>query len=113
MTRKADATGAPKNGGCDWSAGIPACHAAKRCQTSPQSGPRIVCILRVEGAALTLKEVQALLEPHARPGVPPTFLWRRVQSYADVIHVPPGVRHGVAGASNRSLATRRPPDNVM
>jgi hypothetical protein len=41
--------------------------------------------------------VRALLEPHAREGVPPTFLWRRVQSYSYVIHVPPSGIWGYGG----------------
>jgi hypothetical protein len=57
---------------------------------------------------VTLKEAQALLAPHAREGVPPTFLWRRIQSYAPVVHVPPsGIwgygGHGVYGAASGRL----------
>ncbi|NUT57136.1 MAG: winged helix DNA-binding domain-containing protein, partial [Thermoleophilia bacterium] len=46
---------------------------------------------------LTLKEVQALLAPHARPKVPATFLWRRIQVHAPVIHVPPSGIWGYGG----------------
>ena len=46
-------------------------------------------VKELERGELTFKEVRALLEPHAREGVPPTFLWRRVQSHGHVIHVPP------------------------
>jgi hypothetical protein len=51
----------------------------------------------LDGAELDLKEVQALLEPHAREGVPATFLWRRVQSQVPVIHVPPSGIWGYGG----------------
>ena len=43
------------------------------------------------GRQLTYKEVQALLEPHATEGVPPTFLWRRVQVLRS--HPRAAVRH--------------------
>jgi hypothetical protein len=46
---------------------------------------------------LTLKEAQALLEPHVREGVPATFLWRRIQSYAHVVHVAPSGVWGYGG----------------
>jgi Winged helix DNA-binding domain len=46
---------------------------------------------------LTLKEAQQLLAPYARDGVPPTFLWRRIQSYAPVIHVAPSGIWGYGG----------------
>lgn len=46
---------------------------------------------------LTLKEAQELLAPHAREDVPPTFLWRRIQSYAPVVHVPPSGIWGYGG----------------
>lgn len=37
----------------------------------------------------TQKEMLALLKPHARPPATPAFLWRRLQGYAYVVHVPP------------------------
>jgi hypothetical protein len=46
---------------------------------------------------LTLKEAQALLAPHVREGVPATFLWRRIQSYAHVFHVAPSGMWGYGG----------------
>jgi Winged helix DNA-binding domain len=46
---------------------------------------------------VTLKEAQELLAPLAREGVPPTFLWRRIQSYAPVLHVPPSGIWGYGG----------------
>ena len=56
-------------------------------------------LLQVElnGNELTYKEVRAILEPHAAEGVPPTFLWRRVQGYSYVIHVPPSGIWGYGG----------------
>ena len=51
----------------------------------------------LDGNELTYKEVRALLEPHATEGVPPTFLWRRVQGYSYVIHVPPSGIWGYGG----------------
>jgi len=56
----------------------------------------------LDGRELTYKEVQAVLEPHATEGVPPTFLWRRVQGYSDVIHVPPS---GIWGYGGRGVYT--------
>jgi hypothetical protein len=68
----------------------------------------------LEGCELTLKEVQALLEPHSHERVPPTFLWRRIQAHAYVIHVPPsGIwgygGHGVYTAAEGTLRGQ-PPD---
>jgi hypothetical protein len=54
-------------------------------------------VAELEGRELTFKEVQALLEPHAREGVPPTFLWRRVQGHSHVVHVPPSGVWGYGG----------------
>jgi hypothetical protein len=54
-------------------------------------------VTELERGELTFKEVRALLEPHAREGVPPTFLWRRVQSHGHVIHVPPSGIWGYGG----------------
>ena len=56
---------------------------------------------------LTLKEAQALLEPHAREGVTPTFLWRRIQSYAPVVHVPPSGIWGYGGHGVYAAAAGR------
>jgi hypothetical protein len=68
----------------------------------------------LEQRDLTLKEAQELLRPHAREGVPPTFLWRRIQSYAPVLHVPPsGIwgygGQGVYAAAGPRLRGERPP----
>ena len=57
---------------------------------------------KLERNELTYNEVRALLEPHAREGVPPTFLWRRVQANAYVIHVPPS---GIWGYGGRGVYT--------
>jgi Winged helix DNA-binding domain len=43
----------------------------------------------LRGTNRTLKEMLTLLQPHARPPATPAFLWRRLQSYANVVHVPP------------------------
>ena len=54
-------------------------------------------LAQLDGNELTFKEVGALLEPHAVEGVPPTFLWRRVQGHTDVVHVPPSGIWGYGG----------------
>ena len=54
-------------------------------------------LAELDGRELTFNEVQALLEPHAREGVPPTFLWRRVQGHSTVVHVPPSGIWGYGG----------------
>lgn len=46
---------------------------------------------------LSFKEVRAVLEPHEVPGVDATFLWRRVQGQAHVVHVPPSGVWGYGG----------------
>jgi Winged helix DNA-binding domain len=56
---------------------------------------------------LTLKEAQALLAPHARDGVPATFLWRRVQTYAAFVHVPPSGIWGYGGHGVYAAAPAR------
>ena len=62
---------------------------------------------QLDGNELTYDEVRALLEPHAREGVPPTFLWRRVQGNAYVIHVPPSGIWGYGGRGVYTAATGR------
>ena len=63
--------------------------------------------------------MQALLEPHATEGVPPTFLWRRVQAYSDVIHVPPsgiwgyGGRGGYTAAAGKVRGTPPGPEEAF
>ena len=51
----------------------------------------------LDGTELTFKQVGSLLEPHAREGVPATFLWRRVQGHSYVVHVPPSGIWGYGG----------------
>jgi hypothetical protein len=69
---------------------------------------------RLEGVELTFKEVRTLLEPYEKPGVSPTFIWRRIQGLAYVVHVPPsGIwgygGHGVHTAAEGTLAGGPPP----
>ncbi len=68
----------------------------------------------LDGAVLGLKDVQALLEPHARERVPATFLWRRVQGQVPVIHVPPSGIWGYGGHGIYTAAAGKlrggPPD---
>jgi hypothetical protein len=66
-----------------------------------------VVLAQLGDGELTLKEVQALLGPHAREGVPPTFLWRRIQSYAAVIHASPSGIWGYGGHGVYAAAARR------
>ena len=54
-------------------------------------------LAELDGRELTFKEVSAMLEPHSVEGVPPTFLWRRVQGHTDVVHVPPSGIWGYGG----------------
>lgn len=76
-------------------------------------------VAELERRELTFKEVRALLEPHAREGVPPTFLWRRVQGHAYAMHVPPsGIwghgGHGVYTAAAGKLRGEPPePDDAF
>jgi hypothetical protein len=51
----------------------------------------------LRGGERTFKEVRTLLEPHEAPGVNATFLWRRVQGKASVVHVPPSGIWGYGG----------------
>ena len=62
----------------------------------------------------TFKEMRTLLEPEARGAATPTFLWRRVQGLASVVHVPPsGIwgygGHGVYAAAAGSVRGEPPP----
>jgi Winged helix DNA-binding domain len=51
----------------------------------------------LEAGERTFKEMQALLAPHAKGAATATFLWRRVQGHAHVIHVPPSGIWGYGG----------------
>ena len=54
-------------------------------------------VAELEGTERTFKEVRALLEPYAPPGLSPTFIWRRIQGHANVVHVPPSGIWGYGG----------------
>lgn len=57
---------------------------------------------------MTFTEIRALLEPHAKPPhVTPTFLWRRVQGQAYVMHVPPSGIWGYGGQGVYTAAEGR------
>jgi hypothetical protein len=64
-------------------------------------------VAELDGTELTYQEVRALLDPHAREGVPTTFLWRRVQGYSYVIHVPPSGIWGYGGHGVYAAAVGR------
>jgi hypothetical protein len=51
----------------------------------------------LEGVELTFKEVRARLEPYEQPGISPTFIWRRIQGLASIVHVPPSGIWGYGG----------------
>ena len=71
-------------------------------------------LAELDGNELTFKQVRALLEPHAREGVPPPFLWRRIQGHSYVMHVPPSGIWGYGGHGVYTAAPGRirgePPD---
>ena len=54
-------------------------------------------VAELERAELTFKEVRAFLEPYEQPGLSPTFIWRRIQGQAYVVHVPPSGIWGYGG----------------
>ena len=54
-------------------------------------------VAELEGTERTFKEVRTLLEPYEQPGVSPTFIWRRIQGQAYVVHVPPSGIWGYGG----------------
>ena len=69
---------------------------------------------QLEGVELTFKEVRALLERYEKPGLSPTFIWRRIQGHAYVVHVPPSGIWGYGGqgvytAAEGTLAGGPPP----
>jgi hypothetical protein len=71
-------------------------------------------LAELEAGERTFKEMQALLEPHAKGAATPTFLWRRVQGQAGIVHVPPsGIwgygGHGVYAAAAGRLRGQPPP----
>jgi len=54
-------------------------------------------LAELDSGERSFKELRALLEPHARGAATPTFLWRRVQGHASVVHVPPSGIWGYGG----------------
>jgi len=69
---------------------------------------------QLDGVELTFKEVRALLERYEKPGLSATFIWRRIQGHAYVVHVPPsGIwgygGHGVYTAAEGTIAGEPPP----
>ena len=43
----------------------------------------------LHGGPKTLKEMLSVLEPHRRGQATPAFIWRRLQAYEYIVHVPP------------------------
>ncbi len=62
-------------------------------------------LAELEAGELSFKEVRALLEPHEAPAVNATFLWRRVQGQAGIVHVPPSGIWGYGGHGVYTAAT--------
>jgi hypothetical protein len=56
-----------------------------------------VAVAELAAGERTFKEMRALLEPHATGVATPTFLWRRVQGQASIVHVPPSGIWGYGG----------------
>ena len=56
-----------------------------------------LAVAELAGGERTFKEMRALLEPHAKGAATPTFLWRRVQGQASIVHVPPSGIWGYGG----------------
>ena len=54
-------------------------------------------VAELRSAALTFAEVRELLRPYASERISTTFLWRRVQGRAPVVHVPPSGTWGYHG----------------
>jgi hypothetical protein len=51
----------------------------------------------LRGTNRTLKEMLAWMKPHARTPATPALLWRRMQVYAHIVHVPPSGTWGYHG----------------
>jgi hypothetical protein len=71
-------------------------------------------VAELEAGERTFKEMRALLEPHAKGVATPTYLWRRIQGQASIVHVPPsGIwgygGHGVYAAAAARLKGEPPP----
>ena len=58
----------------------------------------------LDGTVRTFKEVRALLERYEKPGLSPTFIWRRIQGQAYVMHVPPSGIWGYGGQGVYTIA---------
>ena len=54
-------------------------------------------VAELRSAPLTFEEIRALLRPYATERISTTFLWRRVQGQAPVVHVPPSGTWGYHG----------------
>lgn len=73
-----------------------------------------VVLAELEDGERTFKEMRALLEPYAKGAATATFLWRRVQGHASLVHVPPsGIwgygGHGVYAAAAGRVRGEPPP----
>ena len=73
-----------------------------------------LALAELDAGEPTFKEMRTLLEPHAKGVATPTYLWRRVQGHASIVHVPPsGVwgygGHGVYAAAAGNLKGTPPP----
>jgi winged helix DNA-binding protein len=72
-----------------------------------------VAVAELAAGERTFKEMRALLEPHAKGAATPTFLWRRVQGQASIVHVPPSGIWGYGGqgvyAAAAGVLTGEPP----
>jgi hypothetical protein len=71
-------------------------------------------LAELKGGERTFKELRGLLEPHANGAASATFLWRRVQGHASVVHVAPSGIWGYGGQGVYAAAQGRikgePPD---
>ena len=64
-------------------------------------------LVELEDGERTFKELRGLLEPHAKGNASATFLWRRVQGHASVVHVPPSGIWGYGGQGVYAAAPGR------
>ena len=54
-------------------------------------------VAELRSAPLTVEDIRVLLRPYATERISTTFLWRRVQGQAPVVHVPPSGTWGYHG----------------
>jgi Winged helix DNA-binding domain len=66
-----------------------------------------LAVAELDNGERTFKEMRALLEPYAKGAATPTFLWRRVQGQAFVVHVPPSGIWGYGGQGVYAAADGR------